>query len=114
MVKLFTLLAVLALGYGGSTQLSLALQSTVQEKAMIEPSSGTIEALLAQVEALPEGTKAFEFFVARDLTWQGRPVAQNMAMAILLDKLLSKQLFPEGFDQRPTGRRYKYKSDPPK
>jgi hypothetical protein len=37
-----------------------------------------------------------------------------MAMAVVLDKLLGKQLYPDGFDQRPTGRRYKYKSDPPK
>ena len=81
---------------------------------MSEPSTGTIEALLAQVEMLPESTKTFELFVPQDLTWQGRPVAQNMAMAIVLDKLLGKKLYPDGFEQRPTGRRYKYKSDPPK
>ena len=81
---------------------------------MTEPLSGTIEGLLAQIEALPEGTTTFELFVPQDLTWQGRPVAQNLAIAIVLDKLLGKQLYPDGFDQRPTGRRYKYKSDLPK
>src|SRR5262249_50740410 len=98
----------LALGCGGSSV------PPSQEKAVNEPSSGTIEALLAQVEALPEGTKTFELFVPQDLTWQGRPVTQNMAMAVVVDKLLGKQLYPDGFDQRPTGRRYKYKSDPPR
>jgi hypothetical protein len=106
-------LAVLALGCG-SPQQATTTSAPAQEKAVSEPSSGTIEALLAQVEALPEGTTTFELFVPQDLTWQGRPVVQNMAMAIVLDKLLGKQLYPDGFDQRPTGRRYKYKSDPPK
>ncbi len=81
---------------------------------MSEPSSGTIEGLLAQVEALPEGIESFELFVPEDLTWQGRSVDQNIAMAVVLDKLLGKELYPDGFDQRPTGRRYKYKLDPPK
>jgi hypothetical protein len=85
----------------------------VKEKAMGEPPSGTIEALLAQIEGLPQDLKAFELFVPQYLTWRGQPVAQNVAMAIVLDKLLGRQLYPDGFDQRPTGRRYKYNSDPP-
>ena len=80
---------------------------------MSEPSSGTLEALLAQVAGLPEGAKKFELFMPQDLTWQGQPVTQNLAMTIVLDKLLGKNLFPDGYDQGPTGRRYKYKSDPP-
>jgi len=80
---------------------------------MSEPSSSTIEALLAQIEALPEDTKTFELYVPQDLKWQGQPMAQNLAMAVVLDKLLGKQLYPEGFDQRSRGRRYKYKSEPP-
>ena len=106
------LLAVLALGCDSSAPPKLPTAS--QEKSVSESSSGTIEGLLAQVEALPDSTKSFDLFVPQDLTWQGRPVAQNMAMAIVLDKLLGKQLYPDGFDQRPTGRRYKYKSDAPK
>jgi hypothetical protein len=78
-------------------------------RAMTEPTTGSVEELLAKVEALPEGTKSFELFVPQDLTMQGRPVAQNMAMALVLDRLLGRGLFPDGFEQRPTGRRYKYK-----
>jgi hypothetical protein len=114
MVKRLPWLAVLTLGCGGTPQPPAGQPPQAQEKAVSETSSGTIDALLAQVEALPEGTKTFDLFVPQDLTWQGQPVAQNMAMAIVLDKLLGKQLYPDGFDQRPTGRRYKYKSDPPK
>jgi hypothetical protein len=88
--------------------------AAAQEKIVNEPSSGTIESLLAQVEALPVGTKSFELFVPQDLTWQGGPVTQNMAMAIVLDKLLGNQLYPDGFEQRPTGRRYRYNSELPK
>jgi hypothetical protein len=75
-----------------------------------EPASGAVEALLAQVEAIPAGTKSFELFVPQSLTLEGRPIDQNPAMAVV-DRLLGKGLFPDGFEQRPTGRRYKYKAD---
>ena len=78
---------------------------------MSEPSSGTIESLLAQVEAIPADTKQFELFVPQSVTYEGRPFDQNPAMAVVLDKLLGKGLFPDGFEQRPTGRQYKYKAD---
>ena len=107
------LLAVLALGCGHPAEPSALSPLRAQENALNEPSSATIESLLTQVDALPEGTQAFELFVPKDLTWQGAPVAQDMAMAIVVDKLLGKELYPAGFDQTPTGRRYKYNSDPP-
>ena len=81
---------------------------------MSEPSSGSLEDLLAQVEALPAGTTSFDLYVPQDLIWQGRPVTQNLAMTLVLDKLLGKSLYPKGFDQKPHGRRYKYSSDLPK
>lgn len=81
---------------------------------MNEPLSGTLEDLLAQVEVLPAGTTSFDLYVPQDLTWQGRPVTQNLAMTLVLDKLLGKSLYPKGFDQKPQGRQYKYTSEPPK
>lgn len=87
---------------------------SAQVKPVAEPSSGTVEALLAQVAAVPEGTKTLEIFVPENLTLDGKPVAQNLAMALVLDKLLGKRLYPDGFEQRPTGRRYKYKAELPK
>ncbi len=79
---------------------------------MSEPRTGTLEDLLSKVEALPEDINSFELFVPEDLTRQGQPVALDVAMALLVDRLLGKGLFPDGFDQRATGRRYKYSSDP--
>lgn len=78
---------------------------------MSEPLSGTIEDLLSQIEAIPAGTKSFRLFVAQSLTLKGEPIDQSPAMAVVLDKLLGKDLFPDGFEQRPTGRWYKYKAD---
>lgn len=73
--------------------------------------AGTTESLLAQIDAIPAGTHSFELFVPQSLTWEGRPIDKKLAMAMVLDKLLGKGLFPDGFDQQPTGRRYKYKAD---
>lgn len=111
MVKWLSLLAVLALGCDGSPQLTTPQSPTAEEKDVREPPSGNIESLLAQVEAIPAGTKSFELFVPQSITLEDRPMDQNLAMAVVLDKLLGKGLFPDGFDQRPNGRRYKYKSD---
>jgi hypothetical protein len=113
-MKCLPLLAILVLGCGGTSTPQPVPPTAPQEKSVSEPASGTLEALLAQVADLPKSTMSFEMFVPQDLTWQGQPVTQNLAMTLVLDKLLGKQLYPDGFDQRPTGRRYKYKSDPPK
>ena len=75
-----------------------------------EPSSGTVESLLAQIDALPEGQGQFELFVPRDLRMQDCPVAQDLAMAVVLDRLLGRGLFPDGFEQWPSGRLYRYAS----
>jgi hypothetical protein len=78
------------------------------EKSMAEPASGTIEDLFAKVEAIPEGTKTFELYVPNSLTMKGQPVSQNLAMALVLDRILGKKLYPDGFEQKETGRLYKY------
>jgi hypothetical protein len=44
-----------------------------------EPTVGTVEDLLAKVEALPAGTLAFELYVPDRLTLDGQPIAQNPA-----------------------------------
>jgi hypothetical protein len=84
------------------------------EEIVSEPAIGALEDLLSKVEALPQSIESFELFVPQDLTWRGQPVALNPAMAIVVDGLLGKGLFPDGFEQRATGRHYKYKSDPPR
>lgn len=81
---------------------------------MSEPGTGTVEELLIKVEALPANTTTFMLFVPQALTLRGQPVPQDVAMAIVVDRLLGKGLFPNGYDQRSTGRRYRYGSTPPK
>jgi hypothetical protein len=78
------------------------------EKLMAEPASGTIEDLFAKVDALPAGTKTFELYVPNSLTMKGQPVAQNLAMALVLDRILGKKLYPDGFEQKENGRLYRY------
>jgi hypothetical protein len=81
------------------------------ENFVSEPVTGTLEDLLSKVGSLPESIESIELFVPQDLTWQGQPVASDMAMAVVVDKLLAKGLFPDGFDQRDTGRHYRYKAE---
>ena len=38
-----------------------------------------------------------------------QPVASDMAMAVVLDALLKKEMFPDGFIQGDGGRYYKYR-----
>ena len=78
------------------------------ESPMNESATGTVEELLAQVDGLPAGTTTFEMFVPQNLSLHGQPVSQDIAMAIVVDRLLAKDLYPNGYNQRSTGRRYRY------
>ena len=75
-----------------------------------EPAASSVEALLAQVARVPAGTTEFELFVPGELTWQGWTMNHDLAMKIVLHGLLAKGLFPDGFEERPTGRIYRYKA----
>jgi hypothetical protein len=75
--------------------------------------TGTVEALLEKIAALsPEPTSSIETFeldVPQHLTLSGRPVAPDVAMAVILDGLFAKGFDPDGFEPRPGGRRYRYR-----
>jgi len=86
----------------------------VRDRNPGEPSDGTVEGLLADIDALPEGVTAYELFVPRSLTYHGRPIPREAALAVVLDRLIPKNLYPDGFEDRPTGRRYRYTSRPVK
>lgn len=75
-----------------------------------EPPAGSVEALLRRVSQIPAETTELELFVPGELTWQGWSVDHDVAMTMVLHGLLAKGLFPDGFEQRPTGRRYRYKA----
>ncbi|HET7232162.1 MAG TPA: hypothetical protein VFJ16_19300 [Longimicrobium sp.] len=75
-----------------------------------EPAAASVEALVRRVAAIPAGTTEFELFVPGELTWQGWSVHHDRAMTMVLHALLAKGLFPDGFEERPTGRIYRYKA----
>ena len=72
---------------------------------------GTLESLLATVDKLVPGTGTFELFVPQTITSKGEPIPLYIAMAIVVDRILGKQLYPNGFVQKPNGRLYRYTSD---
>jgi hypothetical protein len=85
-----------------------------EEKGQVEvarESRGSVEALLARVEALPSGTASVELWVPERITLREAEVAQDIAMAVLLDKLLERNLFPQGFRPEAGGRVYQYRSE---
>jgi hypothetical protein len=69
---------------------------------------GTVEELVAVVEALPSGSTSLELWVPNQLTLRGKVVAKDIAMAVLLDKVLEHGLFPQGFTPHPAGAVYRY------
>ena len=75
-------------------------------------SFGTLENLLATVDKLAPKTPAFQLYVPQTVTYEGKAIRMDIAMAVLCDRILGKQLYPNGFVQKPNGRVYKYTSDP--
>jgi hypothetical protein len=90
---------------------------TAKEIRLVEPppptgpDSGRVEPLLEQIAELtpaPRGSQSFEMWVPGTLTLGGQPIADDLAMAILLDALLAKEFFPDGYQQGAGGRLYRY------
>ena len=75
------------------------------------PSVSSVESLLASVSAITNAQTSFELFVPAQLTLKGESVRQDVAMAIVLDKILAHDLIPAGFEEQPGGRLYKYQKE---
>ena len=67
-----------------------------------------VEAILAEVDARAPGKTNFSLWIQEHLTLQREEVAPDLAMAVVLDRLLALDLFPAGFEQYPGGRVYRY------
>ncbi len=77
---------------------------------MSNPSHSTVEELLSQLDSITAGlNQRFELWVPEHLTLRGQPARSDVAMAIILDKILSKGYEPDGFVEAVGGRTYKYK-----
>ncbi len=75
------------------------------------PSDGTIEHLLAQIEAMPPSAKVLELWVPDQLTLRGQAVPNDAALVVVLDKVLEHGLLPQGFIPKPGGKLYTYASE---
>jgi hypothetical protein len=76
---------------------------------MEQQNFGTVEDLLKQIGSIRDDLTTFELWVPERLSLHDQPVASDIAMAIALDALLNKEMFPDGFIQGDGGRYYKYR-----
>jgi hypothetical protein len=70
--------------------------------------TGTVEELIHQIESWPPAESSAELWVPERLTLDGDPIAQDIAMAIVVDKLLKLNYFPDGFSANAGGRLNRY------
>ena len=68
----------------------------------------TVEELLERIDRVPDGTTRLELWVPERLTLRGKEVRLDVAMTVVLDRLLGKGFMPSGFSQGDTGRTYYY------
>jgi len=61
-----------------------------------------------QIENEGISPKSFELEIPSDLTLRGNPVPNDVAMAIIVDAILAKGYWPDGYTESATGRVYKY------
>jgi hypothetical protein len=74
---------------------------------MGEPKS--VEALVEEIEQVPQQFADLALWVPERLTLKGAEVSSGVAMAVVLDRALRKGFMPNGFTQAPDGRTYHYK-----
>ena len=72
--------------------------------------SGTLEALLAEIGGFESASPRFELWVPQHLTLRGEPTRTDVAMAVVLDKVLGMGYEPDGFTEAEGGRIYRYKA----
>ena len=73
--------------------------------------SRSVEDLLDQVAALTpaKAGESCSLHIADAVTFRNAALPQDVAMAIVLDALLAKGYFPDGFTQISGGRTYRYR-----
>jgi hypothetical protein len=74
----------------------------------IPAQSATLDELLAAVAKIAPGAEKCELWVPASIFHQGEPISLEIAMTIVLDRLLSYGMFPDGFVESENGRTYLY------
>jgi hypothetical protein len=89
-----------------AAQLDAELQ--VGESDSVPPTGCTVEELLSKVSAISPDATTFELWVPSTLTMSGSHVAPDVAMSVVLDRLLGLGMYPAGMDRQPGGTVYRY------
>jgi len=76
-----------------------------------DASVGFVEVLLDKVGLWSDAAVNVDLWVPDELTLDGRVVAHDIAMSIVLDRILGRGLFPAGFSKGHGGRLYHYKRE---
>ena len=69
----------------------------------------TTESAAAYLSGLKLEGDSFELPIADDITFAGQPDSMGAGMAVVLDAILDQGFEPDGFEQRPGYRAYRYK-----
>lgn len=74
----------------------------------------SLEDLLSTVAAFKptRSGEVLELEVHESLSFRGAAIQLPVAMAVLVDALLAKQMFPAGYAEAPGCRRYRYEYQP--
>ena len=77
---------------------------------MSRSSQSSVEGLISELGGIASpGSQSFELWVPQELTLRGKPVRLDVAMAIVLDKILGMGFTVDGFTAAEGGRLYRYK-----
>jgi hypothetical protein len=75
------------------------------------PASGTVEDILSLVASVDPSAVSFTLWVPGQLSMGGSPLLPDMAMAVVLDRLLGAGFMPAGFEEGRSGRLYRYERE---
>lgn len=70
-----------------------------------------VETILADIDLRAPGKSDFRLWVPEQLSFKNQPVPQDLAMALVIERLLAHGLFPAGFEQHAAGRVYCYSAN---
>ncbi len=68
-----------------------------------------VEQIVEQVDRTAPGATTLELWVPSQLRLRGTPVPLDIAMAVILDRVWSFDLVPDGFVEGNGGRTYRYR-----
>jgi hypothetical protein len=83
----------------------------MEEPFLRQNQAGTVEELLAAINAIPDAADSFTLWVPDRVSHRGEVIAQDLAMAIVVDQLLARSFFPDGFESGDKGRLYRYRRE---